>query len=258
MVLTNNPVRKALLEGRLTVGSWIQIGHPAVAEILAHAGFDWIAADCEHADIDIQGFTNLARGIFGRGSIPMARVRENDALAIRQILDAGAKGIIVPLVNSAQEAQKAVAAAKYPPEGVRGFAFCRANNWGADFNEYVLTANQDIAVIVMIESEQAVQNIEEILQVEGVDGVFIGPYDMSGSFGIVGQTNHQTIKTACQKVVSACKKHGKAAGIHVVIPDPDAIASALKDGFTFIALGIDSVFIEKAAKKAIDAARLSE
>lgn len=255
MCETKNPVKKALLEGKVTLGTWMQIGHPAIAEVFANAGFDWIAADCEHTDIGIEVFANIARGMYGRGSVPMVRVRENDTLAIRQVLDAGAQGVIVPLVNSAEEASRAVAAAKYPPEGVRGFAFCRVNNWGVDFNEYAATANRDVAVVVMIESKQAVENIEEILQVEGVDGVFIGPYDMSGSYGIVGQTSHEIIKNACGRVVEACNKYKKAAGLHVVIPTEEAIAKAVKDGFTFIALGIDGVFIDKAARKAIKVAK---
>lgn len=251
---TTNLVRKALLERKVTLGTWMQIGHPAIAEVFSNAGFDWIAADCEHTDIDVDAFTNLARGMYGRGSIPMVRVKQNDTLAIRQMLDAGAQGVIVPLVNTAEEAERAVAAAKYPPEGIRGFAFCRANNWGKDFDRYSETANRDVAVVVMIESRQAVENIEEILQVEGVDGVFIGPYDMSGSFGVIGQTSHEMITNAYSRVVEACRKYKKAAGLHVVIPTEEAISKAVKDGFTFIALGMDDVFIDQAARKTIEVA----
>ena len=250
-----NPVRKALLESKITIGTWMQIGHPGIAEVFANAGYDWIAADCEHTDIDIEVFTGIARGMYGRGSVPMARVRENDTLAIRQVLDAGAQGVIVPLVNSAEGAKKAVAAAKYPPEGVRGFAFCRVNNWGVDFDKYAKTANEDVAVVVMIESRQAVENIDEILAVDGVDGVFIGPYDMSGSYGITGQTSHPMIKDACRIVVEACKKHKKSAGLHIVIPEDESIKRAIEDGFTFIALGIDGVFLDKSARTAIQVAK---
>ena len=225
---TSNKARKALLTRQTTIGSWIQTGSEAVAEVLANAGFDWIAADIEHTDIDISGFQSIARGMYGRGAVPMARVRENDTLAIRQVLDAGAQGVIVPLINSAEEAKKAVQAAKYPPAGVRGFAFCRANNWGVDFDSYAKTANNDVAVVVMIESKEAVENIDKILEVQGVDGVFIGPYDMSGSYGITGQTSHATIKKACEKVSKACEKHGKSAGIHIVLPEEDSVKKLLK------------------------------
>lgn len=126
----------------------------------------------------MEGFAGIARSIHGRGAVPMVRVRENDMLAIRRMLDAGARGVIVPLVDTAEQARKAVLAAKYPPQGVRGFAFCRANDWGADFNGYTARANEDIAIVIMAESARAVENINEILDVEDVDGVFIGPYDL--------------------------------------------------------------------------------
>jgi len=161
--MTRNPFRKALLQRTLTFGTWIQAGNAATAEILANAGYEWIVADCEHSDIDVELFANLARGMHGRGAVPLVRVRENDTLAIRQMLDMGAQGVVVPLVNNAEDAQKAVSAAKYPPLGVRGFCLSRMNNYGADFEEYVQHANDDIAVVVMIESQEAVQNINEIL-----------------------------------------------------------------------------------------------
>ena len=253
--MTRNPVRKALLERTVTIGTWIQVGHPAIAEILANAGFDWIAADCEHTDIGVAEFAALARGMHGRGAVPLVRVRENDTLAIRQVLDMGAQGVIVPLVNSAVEAERAVAAAKYAPDGVRGFAFSRMNDWGADFSGYAEHANDDMAVVVMIESKEGVENIDEILGVDGVDGVFIGPYDMSGSYGLPGRTDDPVIQAACAEVAAACAKAGKSAGIHVVLPAVDAIEKAIADGFTFIAVGVDTVFLHEAAATALAAAR---
>ena len=253
--MVRNPVRKALLERKVTLGTWIQIGHGAVAEVLANAGYDWVAADCEHTDIDVALYTDLCRGMFGRGAVPMARVRENDTLAIRQMLDAGAMGVIVPLVNSADEAARAVAAAKFPPMGIRGFSFSRMNDWGNRFDDYTAHANDDIAVVVMIESKQAVENIDSILEVEGVDGVFLGPYDLTGSYGVVGQTSHPEVLAACRKVVEACTRHGKSSGLHVVDPAPEKIKQAISDGFTFIALGVDTVFLNQAAQAAIDVAR---
>lgn len=250
-----NPVRAALLERRLTVGTWIQVAHPAVAEILANAGFDWIAADCEHTDIGVNEFAALARGMHGRVPSPFVRVRENDTLAIRQMLDMGAEGVIVPLVNTAEQAEAAVRAAKYPPRGIRGFCFSRMNDWGVRFAEYSAEANDEVAVVVMIESKQAVDNIEEIISVDGVDGVFVGPYDMTGSYGIPGQTTDPTIRDACSRVVAACAKAGKSAGLHVVLPDPDAIAQAVQDGFTFLAVGVDTVFLDNAARTALAATR---
>ena len=253
--MTNNPVRKALLERTVTIGTWIQIGHPAVGEIFGNIGFDWVAVDGEHTDIDVQGFTDVARGLYGRGSEPFIRVRENDTLAIRQVLDAGARGVIVPLVNSAQEAEKAVAATKYPPQGVRGFCLSRMNDYGLSFDDYIKTANNDIAVVVMIESKEAVNHIDEILSVDGIDGVFVGPYDLSGSYGIPGQISDILIQEGCKKVVNACKDFGKSAGMHVVDPTKENILAALNDGFTFIAVGIDAVFLNQSSKNALKIAK---
>jgi 2-keto-3-deoxy-L-rhamnonate aldolase RhmA len=251
--MSNNTIRQALLERRLTLGTWIQIGHPAVAEVLAEAEFDWIAADMEHTDIDNAAFANLARAMHGRGVAPLARVRENDTLVIRQALDLGAQGVIVPLVHTPEDAERAVAAAKYPPRGVRGYCFSRMNDWGKDFDAYAAQANDDIAVVVMIESKRGVENIDAILAVDGVDGVFIGPYDLSGSCGVPGQTGHEQVLAGCQRVLDACQAAGKAAGLHVVIPTAEAIGKAQADGYTFLALGVDSVFLRRGAADALAA-----
>lgn len=128
-------------------------------------------------------------------------------------------------------------------------------NGGGNFDEYVKQINDNVSVIVMIESREAVENIDEILAVEGVDGVFIGPYDMSGSYGIPGQTSHKIISDAFDRVAEACKEHKKAAGLHIVIPTEDAIRNAIEKGFTFIALGMDDVFLSSAGSKALDIAK---
>jgi len=248
--MVENPFRKALVERRVTVGSWIQINNPTAAEILANAGYEWIGLDIEHTDIDVGSLTGLLRGMYGRGAVPVARVATNEVMAIRRALDMGVQGVLVPLVSTAEEARRAVAAAKYPPQGVRGFAFCRANDWGEGFARYAQTANDEIAVVVMIESKQGVENIDAILSVEGVDGVFIGPYDMSGSYGIPGQTQDPVVRNACREVVRACERAGKSAGLHVVDPTPEAVRDALNDGFTLICLGVDTVFLNQGARAA--------
>jgi 2-keto-3-deoxy-L-rhamnonate aldolase RhmA len=247
-----NKVKKALQERKISIGTWIQINSPVVAEILGNCNYDWIAADCEHTDIDVEGYTNIARGLYGRGPEPFVRVRENDTLAIRQVLDAGARGIIVPLIESAQEAKRVVQAVKFPPQGIRGFSFCRGNNYGLDFDKYARTANEDIAVVVMIESKKAINNIDEILNVEGVDGIFVGPYDLSGSYGIPGKTDDILVKNGCNKILDACHKAKKSAGIHIVIPSSENIKRALVDGFTFIAIGADIVYLNQASRNALD------
>ena len=252
---TRNPVKAALEAGRVSLGTWIQIGHPAVAEILAEAGFDWLAVDCEHTDIDVKGFTDLARGMYGRGPAPLARVRYNETIAIRQVLDAGAMGVIVPLVNNAADAERAAAAAAFPPRGVRGSAFFRANDYGRRGEAYFASAPRDTLVIVMIETREAVESIDGILGVDGVDGVFIGPYDLSASYGVAGQMGHPLVMQARKTILEACKRAGKAPGLHVVLPDPQAIGQAVDEGFTFLAVGMDGVFIMRGAEAALGAAR---
>ena len=253
-----NPVKEQLYKGDVSFGTWIQFGHPGVAEILSNAGFDWIAADMEHSDIGIGDFTNLCRGMKGRNATPLVRVRENDVLAIRQTLDMGAEGIIVPLVNTRDDAARAVAAAKYPPEGIRGYAFHRNNDYGITFTEYAREANNNVLVIVMIESSQAVENIDSILSIPGVDGIFIGPYDMSGSYGIPGKTDAPEMKNAFLRCIDACRTHNKSAGLHLVDASRKSIEDAIRSGFTFIGLGMDNVFIDTGARNALNTARLAE
>jgi len=225
------------------IGSWLQIPAPSIAEIAAQQGIDWIAVDMEHTEISYETLADIFRALNGSKTSPLVRVRTNNALDIRRALDVGAEGIIVPLVHSAEEAERAVSYCKYPPEGVRGYAFCRANNWGDDFDNYVKEANHKTAVYVMAESREAVENIESILKVEGIDGVFIGPYDLSASYGVVGQTGHSLVKKGCDIILEACKAHGKIAGIHMVIPDENAVRENIKKGFRLIAVGIDTLFL---------------
>ena len=231
-------------------GTWIQIPHPDIADILSKKGFDWICADMEHTSFEVGDFSLMAQAVSGY-SFPVARVADNEKMAIRRVLDAGAQCVIIPLINNKEEAQKAVSYAKYPPTGVRGFAFCSANGFGENFDDYADNANEDIAVIVMIESKEAVSNIDEILSVEGVDGVFIGPYDMSGSYGIIGQTSHPVIQKAVADVAKACKKYGKTAGIHIIDVTEDSVGKAVAGGFTFIALATDTVFLRQGAKEVL-------
>lgn len=240
-----NTVKQKLKQGKVVVGTWMQIPSKDVAEIIASSNFDFCAVDMEHTEIDMKVTSEIFSGLQKSQCIPAARVSSNTVMDIRKPLDLGAQIIIVPLVNGEEDARNAVHYAKYPPEGVRGFAFCRANNWGKDFDEYVKSINEEILVFAMVESRDAVEHIDEILSVEGIDGVFVGPYDLSGSFGIVGQTDHPVIKKSLKKVVDACKLHNKVAGQHIVLPTEEAICTAIEQGYKFIVLGIDAVFMRQ-------------
>ncbi|MFW6367502.1 MAG: HpcH/HpaI aldolase family protein [bacterium] len=241
-------LKNKLLQRQVCIGSWCQVGHPANAEILAKAGFDWIAADCEHGEFSEAEIAPFCRAVEAMGSTPLVRVKENAVLPIRRALDLGAAGVIVPLVNSAAEARRAVEAACYPPEGIRGFAWQRANAWGTRFNEYAREFKP--VILVMIESRQAVENINNILNVDGIDGVFIGPYDMSGSYGVPGQTDHESVVNACKTVADACRQAGKAAGQHIVVPTKENVQQAIAQNYRILALGMDTDFLTKGAQEA--------
>ncbi len=241
-------LRQRLQAGEVVLGSWLMASSSVNAEILADAGFDWLAADCEHSDTSIEQVTNMARAVQGRSTM-LVRVRECDTLAIRQALDIGTEGVIVPLIETPEQATHAVRAAKYPPQGVRGYSFGRSNDWGINFDGYAAAANDRIVVIAMIESALAVENIDAILAVDGIDGVYIGPYDMSGSYGITGQTSHPKIMEARQLVLDACANAGKAAGVHVVLPTPESLRAAIEEGFRFVGVGGDIMFLTQTGYK---------
>ena len=228
-------------------GSWLQIGHPANAEILARCGFHFLALDCEHGEAEDADIGNFCRACRPYGVLPLVRVRENAVLPIRRALDLGAAGVIVPLVDSAEEARSAVCAAHYPPTGIRGFAWQRGNEWGAEFDAYAREFRP--LVIAMIESRGAVEHCDEIMAVEGIDGCLIGPYDLSGSYGITGQTGHPLIVQGCAAVAESCRRNGKMAGQHIVTPNPENIQTALAQGYTFLALGMDTFFLRAGAEK---------
>jgi len=254
-------LRKRLQQGKIILGSWLQMGSPVAAEILARLGYEWLGIDCEHTDTSLADVTAMCRAVQGFGTGMLVRVRECDTLAIRQALDVGAEGVIVPLVSTSEEASRAVAAAKYPPRGIRGYCFGRMNNWGMDFDKYAASANEKTVVIVMIESAKAVDNIKEILAVDGVDGIFIGPYDLSGSYGVSGQTNHPKVMAARRRVLEACASAGKPAGIHLVKASRQDVRRAVAEGFRFICIDADIIFLSQAgdilasAKKAVLAKR---
>lgn len=242
-------IRRALRARELTVGSWLQLSSPSAAEILANVGFDWLGLDCEHTSANAATVENICRSVYGRGPALMVRVQHCDTMEIRQALDVGAQGVIVPLVQSAEEARLAVAAAKYPPAGVRGYCFGRMNDWGVNFDDYARTANEKVAVVLMIESRAGVDHVDEIASVPGVDGLFIGPYDLSGSYGVVGQMDHPHVMNGRRRVLAAAQKAGIAAGIHLVKATESVFQKAVQDGFTFICLDGDIIFLDRAARQ---------
>jgi 2-dehydro-3-deoxyglucarate aldolase len=228
----------------------MSMAHPSIAEILAMAGYDWVVIETEHTAIDVSEVLRMVIAIEQRGSIPLVRLAWNDPIQAKAVLDSGAAGVLVPSINTKEDAQLAVKMTKYPPLGFRGVGLARAQGYGANFDEYIKNANSDGLLIVQIEHKDAVKNIEEILSVEGIDGTFIGPYDLSMSLGVPGQLSHPSVLEAQDKVLRATLAHGLIAGIHLVHPDTAAneCKQTITKGYRFIALGTDILFLGDSAR----------
>lgn len=243
-------IKSKISKGEPSIGSWMSIAHPSIAEILAMAGYDWVVIETEHTAIDVSEVLRLIIAIEQRGSVPLVRLAWNDPIQAKAVLDSGAAGVLVPMVNTKADAELAVNMTKYPPLGYRGVGLARAQGYGAHFNDYVQYANEDSLLIVQIEHKDAVENIDEILSVQGIDGTFIGPYDLSLSLGIPGQLNHPDIIAAKKRVKEATTAKGLFAGVHFVHPDTavDDCREAIAEGYRFIALGTDILFLGDSAR----------
>jgi len=249
-------LRDRIRSGALTLGSWITLGHPAIAEIMAKAGYDWLVVDLEHSVISIDVAGDLIRTIDLCGVVPLVRLTSNDSNQIKRVMDAGAHGIVVPSVNSAAEAERAVAATRYAPRGTRGVGLGRAQGYGVSFQDYLKWQHEGPIVIVMIEHEEAIDHLEDILTVPGVDGFLIGPYDLSCSLGIPGQFEQAEFISALTRIRETGKKLGCPAGLHIVEPDTQQLERTIREGYTFIAYGVDMRMLDVGARQGI--ARLNE
>ena len=228
------------------IGSWITLNHPSIAELMADAGFDWLCVDMEHSVIDYAEAQQLITTIQAKGIKAFVRVGENNMRIIKRVLDAGADGIIVPMVNSKADAIKAINAVKYPPIGQRGVGLARAQKYGFGFNDYKDNYAKDIKLIVQIEHLDAINNLEEILSLVHIDGTFIGPYDLSGSLNVPGEWGHPDVINALDKVKKVISNHKKPGGFHVVHSNHKELEQRIIEGYTFIAYGDDMVFFAEA------------
>lgn len=241
-------LKKKLREGKLTFGSWITIGHTIIAEIMAQKKFEWLVIDLEHSVIDLQKAQELIQIIDLEGKIPLVRLTENDPSLIKRVMDAGAHGIIVPMVKTKEDALKAVKSVKYPPLGIRSVGLARAQGYGERFDSYKLWVNKNSIIIVQIEHVDAVNNIDEIFSIKEIDGYIIGPYDLSASLGIPGDLNNKKVLDVEKIIMNSAKKYGKIAGIHSVQPDARSALSKINLGYKFIAIGTDFLFLGNSCK----------
>lgn len=246
--MTPFTLKQKLAGNRLTVGSWVTLAHPAVAEIMARAGFDWLAVDLEHSVITIREAEELIRVIDLHGVPPLVRLTGNNADQIKRVMDAGAHGVIVPMVNSRADAERAVASVYYPPRGRRGVGLARAQGYGSAFADYRIWLEKEAVVIVQIEHIDAVDGLEAILDTHGVDGFIVGLYDLSASMGIPGQFDDPRLVQAIEHVRAMALVKTKPGGLHVVEPVPDQLREHAARGFRFLAYSLDTRMLDTACR----------
>jgi 2-dehydro-3-deoxyglucarate aldolase len=235
-------IRKKLSGGGYSIGSWMQIPNSSIAEIMGQSNYDWVAVDMEHGAISVDKLPDLFRGLELGNTLPLARVAQGKVKELKQALDAGAGGVIVPMIDNAKQLEEVRDAINWPPTGKRGVGFSRANLFGRRFDDYVEEAQQPL-LVAMIEHIDAVENLDDILQVEGLDAILIGPYDLSASMGLTAAFNEQEFID----VIDIIKEKSNFAkipfGIHIVTPSKTDLIDKIENGYCFIAYSIDAVFL---------------
>lgn len=240
-------LRERVLRREVLAGTWLNLGSGLTAEIAGRAGFDWLLIDLEHGSGDEAHLLGQLQAISATEAAPIVRIVWNEAPRVKRTLDLGPSGIMIPYVNTAEEARRAVAAMRYPPQGVRGAArFTRAAGFSQDFDRYFAEANSNLLTVVQIETPQAVAQVEEIAAVDGVDVLFVGPLDLSVGLGIPQQYTHPDFRAALHRVSEAARQANKAAGI--LLASSDQIAPTVADGFTFLAVGSDGGMVAAGMK----------
>ena len=234
----------------LLIGTIVTLASPEVTEILSTSGLDWLFIDGEHAPIDFLA----AQTLVATARVPcLMRVPEATEAMLKKALDIGAAGVIVPMVNSAQQARAIVSFCKYPPRGVRGVGRVRAQGYGFDFARYMASANDETVVVVQCEHIAAVEAIESIIAVDGVDAVLVGPYDLSGSMGLLGQVEHPDVLAAIKRVAEACTRAGRALGIYT--NTADRMKPFIAQGYNLVIVSADVASLGEAARATVSALR---
>ena len=231
-------IRERVLRREIVSGCWLGLGASITAEIAGRAGFDWVVVDLEHGAGGQESALHQLQALAGTPTVPLVRVVWNEAPHVKRALDLGASGVVVPYVQSAEEAAAAVAAVRYPPQGIRGAAsVTRAAAFGAELQSYLAQANDNLVTVLQIETPAAVAAADAIAAIDGVDVLFVGPMDLSINMGIGLLYDHPDFRAALARVSQACQAHGKAAGI--LLGKPSQLERTVADGYTFIGLGSD-------------------
>tara|TARA_B110001454_G_C12666765_1_gene411916 strand:+ start:413 stop:1141 length:729 start_codon:yes stop_codon:yes gene_type:complete len=224
------------------IGTWITTYNPSALDVISKCNFDWVCIDMEHSSITLAQLENLLNVLDKNKSYSYVRVSENNKTEIKKVLDLGAKGIIVPMVNTALEARNAVSYATYPPKGQRGFALARAQGFGFDLINYK-KVSENIKIVVQIETSKAINNLEEILKVKGIYSTLIGPRDLSGSIGKPGDYRNKNFIKALQKYEKISRQSKVSMGMHVAFPTTETLNKFIKKGYKFLAIGTDMTFL---------------
>jgi 4-hydroxy-2-oxoheptanedioate aldolase len=250
-----NRIKRLWREDRPAFGVWLSACSPFLTEHVAAVGFDWLLVDAEHSAVDLQTMVQMFQAISTGEAMPLARVPWNDPVQIKRVLDSGAYGVVIPWVNTRREAEEAVSACRYPPDGQRGFGPWRAALYGG--RDYVRHANEEIACIIQIETVAAVERIDEILSVPGIDAVMIGPTDLAMDMGLQPKADHPDPRhqALCLQVLEACRRHEVAPGIFTA--GPDEAARRAQEGWRFLPVGSDIQFLLEKAISARRAVRLA-
>ena len=246
MKTPENTFKSALATGRLQKGLWLALADAYAAELCATCGFDWLLIDGEHAPNDLRSILASLQAIAPYPSHPVVRIPKADDALIKQVLELGATTLLVPMVESAEQARQIVRATRYPPHGIRGVgsANARSARW-SHYPGYLHEANAQVCVLVQVETQEALRQIDEIAAVEGVDGVFIGPADLSASMGLLGQPAHPEVRAAIEGALARIRAAGKAPGI--LCADEALARRYVEAGAQFVALGVDTSLLVKAA-----------
>ena len=239
-------IRTALQSGSPVIGSWMQIPDSNIAEIMGRAGYQWVAIDMEHGPVAVNQLPDIFRALELGGTLPLARVASPLPINCRQALDQGAAGVVVPMISSAAQLQAIVTECHWPPRGRRGVGFQRANVFGKFFDSYTQEAQESL-VVAQIEHIAAVNDLESILKVKGLDAIMVGPYDLSASLGMTGDFENKKYKDVLSKILEVCAEQKVSCGIHVVQPDAKMLKQRISEGYTFIAYGVDTVFLNHSA-----------
>lgn len=249
MTFMKNKIKEKLESGKCVYGPWMMTASTDTAEILSNVGCDMIIIDGEHGALGFETAGKLISQIKYTPTTPLLRVPWNDMALVKQGLDTGASGIMIPMVNSKEEAENAVQYCHYPPKGVRGFGAGRASLFGVNSESYLQYAKEEILVILQIEHVKAVEAIDEILSVSGIDVAFIGPFDLSTSMGVMGQFDHPDMQSAMKKVIDSCARYNVVPGI---LTGPGLMAKHIELGFRFLLGGIDAMFIHQGARQCLE------